>query len=222
MSGSERTPPELCLITNRHLSAGALEARVEKIMIAGASRVILREKDLPDRDLLVLARALAEVAARRARRLIINSSLEAAAETRAWGLQLPFEDFLRRRNDRRLKPFKIGVSVHSLREAQAAERLGADYLLAGHIFSTECKAGRPGRGLDFIRRLKAGMNIPLWVVGGILPGNARQAVWAGADVVCVMSTLLESPEPEKLVGAYLKSMAGSVDGADPYYTGRRK
>lgn len=215
MSGFESPRAELCLITNRHLAAATLEAQVEKILIAGASYVILREKDLSDQDLLGLARALAKIAAHQGRRLIINSSLKAAAEVRAWGLQLPFENFWRLRHDRWLKQFKIGVSVHSFREAQIAERLGADYLLAGHIFSSECKAGRPGRGPEFIRRLKDGPNLPIWAVGGILPGNAGQVVQAGAGVVCVMSSLLESPEPEKLTGDYLKAMSCGCTGVGP-------
>lgn len=207
MSGSEPSLPELCLITNRHLSAAPLEVKVEKILAAGASYVILREKDLPEQDLRALAETLAEVAARCGRRLIVNSGLAIAAEVPAWGVQLPFEGFMRLRNDQRLKSFKIGVSVHSLREAMTAEAFGADYILAGHIFPTDCKAGAPGRGLAFLRQLKAGLNIPLWAIGGILPGNASHVVRAGAVVVCVMSSLMESPEPEKLTVDYLTAIA---------------
>ena len=206
MSGSELSGPALCLITNRQLLAAPLEVQVEKILTAGASYVILREKDLLDQDLRAPARTLAEVAVRCGRRLIVNSSLEIAAEVQAWGVQLPFEIFWHLRDDQRLKLFKIGVSVHSLREALAAEAFGADYVLAGHIFSTDCKSGTPGRGLEFLSQLKAGLTIPLWAVGGILPGNARQVVQAGAKVVCVMSSLLQSLAPEKLTADYLQAI----------------
>ena len=34
-----------------------------------------------------------------------------------------------------------------------AERLGATYVTAGHIFTTDCKKGLPPRGLDFLKNV---------------------------------------------------------------------
>ena len=33
----------------------------------------------------------------------------------------------------------VGVSVHSVEDAREAELLGASYLTAGHIYTTDCK-----------------------------------------------------------------------------------
>ena len=49
----------------------------------------------------------------------------------------------------------------------AAEKLGADYLIAGHIFNTPCKQGTPGRGLDYLRRVCESVSIPVFGIGGI-------------------------------------------------------
>jgi len=206
MSGSDQRSPALCLITNRRLTEVPMEVLAKKVLAAGASYVMLREKDLPSGDLLVLAGKLAGVTACCGGRLIVNSALEAAVEVGTWGLQLPFADFLWLRNDRRLERFKVGVSVHSLQEALTAENSGADYVLAGHIFPTSCKFGTPGRGLSFISDLKNKLSIPVWAVGGILPDNVRSVIQAGAEVVCVMSSLLQSDDPEKMTGDYLAAM----------------
>ena len=41
-----------------------------------------------------------------------------------------------------------------------AERLGATYVTAGHIFTTDCKKGLPPRGLDFLKNVCDAVTIP--------------------------------------------------------------
>lgn len=62
---------------------------------------------------------------------------------------------------------QIGVSVHSREEAVYAESKGADYLIAGHIFATDCKKGLPPRGLDFLAEICASVKIPVFAIGGM-------------------------------------------------------
>ena len=47
----------------------------------------------------------------------------------------------------------ISSSVHSVAEAQRALAEGAQALVAGHIYSTSCKAGLPPRGLEFLKQI---------------------------------------------------------------------
>ena len=46
----------------------------------------------------------------------------------------------------------IGASVHSVDEAQRAQALGATYLTAGHIFTTDCKKVSLQGGCSFFKR----------------------------------------------------------------------
>ena len=49
-----------------------------------------------------------------------------------------------------LKHFNIiGASTHSLEDAKIAEKLGATYITASHIFATDCKKGLEPRGWIF-------------------------------------------------------------------------
>ena len=43
-------------------------------------------------------------------------------------------------------------------EAKEVENLGANYVVAGHIFETECKKGLEPRGLKFIKDLSISPN----------------------------------------------------------------
>lgn len=57
---------------------------------------------------------------------------------------------LRLMNENAEKEFEtVGVSVHSADEAVLAEKMGATYVTAGHIFATDCKKGLEPRGIEF-------------------------------------------------------------------------
>lgn len=79
------------------------------------------------------------------------------------------------------------MSVHSVEQAVRAQQLGADFLIAGHIFPTDCKPGLPPRGLEFLGQVCRAVTIPVYAIGGITPENAPLAVKAGAAGVCIMS-----------------------------------
>lgn len=49
----------------------------------------------------------------------------------------------------------LSTSVHSVAEAEQALKLGANALIAGHIYATNCKAGLPPRGLEFLQSICA-------------------------------------------------------------------
>ena len=59
------------------------------------------------------------------------------------------------------------MSIHSLDEAKEVENLGASYVVAGHIFETDCKKGLEPRGLKFVEDLSFKLTIPIFAIGGI-------------------------------------------------------
>lgn len=87
----------------------------------------------------------------------------------------------------------VGTSVHSLKQANLAMHLQADYMTAGHIFETDCKKGLPGRGLSFLSKVVCKSEVPVYGIGGISADNAGQIMETGAAGVCIMSGfMLES------------------------------
>ena len=86
----------------------------------------------------------------------------------------------------------MGTSVHSPEEAALAEKLGASYVTAGHIFATDCKKGVPPRGLDFLENVCKSVKIPVYAIGGITRSNMHLALEKGAAGVCVMSGLMNN------------------------------
>lgn len=179
----------ICCITNRRLCREDFISRMEKVLQSGVDYLIMREKDLPAREALNLAGKLRALCTYYHKPLIVNSFVDVARAVHADGIHLPYAQFLKQHEDIRDFGMK-GVSIHTLEEAAMAERLGADYVLAGNIFETACKEGLPGRGLSFVRELAGAVRIPIWAVGGITGENAAQVLDAGASVICMMSSLM--------------------------------
>jgi thiamine-phosphate pyrophosphorylase len=143
------------LITDRKQVAGAgsdaqaarlLEAAVRKALQGGVRAVQLREKDLGAREVLRLGYRLREVTKRYNTRLFINDRFDIALAVEADGVHLTSNgipvDAVRRTVGSKLM---IGVSTHSLNEARAAERSGADFVTFGPVYRTPSKMryGRP-------------------------------------------------------------------------------
>jgi len=91
--------------------------------------------------------------------------------------------------------FVIGVSTHSVEEAQAARAGGADFVVFGPIFETESKrAFGPPQGLDKLRDVTCALdNFPVLAIGGITLDNIAACLSAGASGVAGI-TLFNNPE----------------------------
>jgi len=164
---------QLYYITDRQQIPGrSLEDCLAQAIAAGVDWVQIREKDLPGRRLYDLAKtAVGHARASENSRVMMNDRLDVALAAQAHGVHLggrsiPAEVV------RKLAPreFAVGVSCHSLFEAQAAEAAGATYLLLGPIFSTPSKLqyGLP-LGLAKLREVTAQVSIPVFALGGITP-----------------------------------------------------
>ncbi|MDE6519527.1 MAG: thiamine phosphate synthase [Ruminococcus sp.] len=93
----------------------------------------------------------------------------------------------------------IGASVHSVEEAVEAENMGVDYVMAGHIFATQCKPDLAPRGLDFLREVCESVKIPVYAIGGINPQNISQIAQSGADGACIMSGFMACENPAEYI-----------------------
>jgi thiamine-phosphate pyrophosphorylase len=85
--------------------------------------------------------------------------------------------------------FLIGVSTHSLDEAQAARMGGADFVLFGPVFETESKrAFGPPQGLDKLSEVARKLDeFPVLAIGGITLDNVGECFRAGASGIAAIS-----------------------------------
>lgn len=190
-------------ITDRSLCREPFLDRIRRIAEAGPEMMILREKDMPDADLLALAADVLDVCETHGVPLSVNSAVSVARELDICRVHLPMG--MLRASD--LSCFSlVGASVHSPEEAVEAEGLGADYVIAGHVYPTACKIGEP-RGTGFLKAVVDSVDIPVYAVGGIRPENYGKVMGCGAAGACVMSSIMRTDDPAGLV----RSLSGMPD-----------
>ena len=171
-------------VTNRSLCSAGLEEQVEKICKERlCEALILREKDLSEQDYLGLAMTIKAVCDEYGVDFICNN-MPSVAEKLGCKMQLSYQSFLEQNWER---DTYVWVSVHTVEEAVNAEKLGANALIAGHIFMTDCKKGLAPRGLDFLKDICRAVSIPVFAIGGIDDSNYEAVKLAGAQGECRMS-----------------------------------
>ena len=176
-------------VTNRKL-CNDFYKRIKEISKSNLKYLILREKDLEYKELLIMAKNVQSILKDSNIKLIINSNVEVAEEVNAYGIQLSFKDFCKNKG-KNFNGIK-GVSVHSLSEAIEAEKRGANYIIYGHVFNTDCKKGLKPRGLIEFKEICNKVNIPVYAKGGINKENYKSVLEIGADGVAVMSSLMKN------------------------------
>ena len=186
--------PCIC-VTNRTLCRDDFLTRIDHIAKKGvADAILLREKDLTEREYLELAEKVLSICKSHNRRCILHTYYKAAKELGCKEIHLPLPLLQKMREEGEKEWFTtVGTSVHSLKQANLAMQLQADYMTAGHIFETDCKKGLPGRGLSFLSKVVCKSEVPVYGIGGISADNAGQIMETGAAGVCIMSGfMLES------------------------------
>ena len=199
---------KLNIISNRKLCENEnLEKQIEKIFSAYQRKIILenfeivsltlREKDLYKNEYLKLVEKIYPICQKYRIDLILhqNYNLRLDNKYNIKGLHLSYNTFKSLNKNIReelIKKYKkIGVSIHSIDEAKEVENLGATYIVAGHIFKTDCKKDLEPRGLEFIQELSSALIIPIFAIGGINQENSHLVINNGAFGVCMMSSLMK-------------------------------
>ncbi len=85
-----------------------------------------------------------------------------------------------------------GKSTHSVAQAVAAAREGADYIGFGPLFATPTKPDYRPIGLEDIRRVHEVVSIPIFCIGGIKLENLATVLAAGARRVVIVSGILQA------------------------------
>ncbi|MBC8570806.1 thiamine phosphate synthase [Zongyangia hominis] len=189
------------VVTNRKLCAGDFLARLDSLCRAKPGAVLLREKDLPESDYAALARSCQEICVRQEVPLILHGHPQIARELGLSQVHLPLPAL--EAQAAALCGLRAGTSVHSVEDVRRAQALGASYLIAGHIFSTACKPGLPARGLRFLGEVCRAAKVPVYAIGGVQAGRVPDVLAQGAAGFCIMSELMECPDPYERLSSYI-------------------
>lgn len=184
-------PISFVAITNRHLVTGDYLEQIRTVAKQKPESIVVREKDLPAHEYRSLAQEVMNIGQEFGVPVFLHSYVQVAISLHAPNIHLPFFVLQSMTGEEKKAFEQIGVSVHSVEEAQEAQRLGATRLIAGHVFETSCKQGLAPRGLEFLERVCESVHIPVFAIGGITSHNAEKCMEAGAKGVCMMSEFMK-------------------------------
>ncbi|MFQ5731819.1 MAG: thiamine phosphate synthase, partial [Planctomycetaceae bacterium] len=134
--------------------------------------------------------------------LIVNDRPDIAVLCRADGVHVG-QDELSAADVRRIvgPEMLVGVSTHTLAQAQQAVLDGADYLGVGPVFASRTKEFEEYAGLDFVRDVASEISLPWFAIGGIRPDNAVEAISAGAERIAVSGAICRAEDPANATAA---------------------
>jgi len=205
LNGRGRTLPRVYLITDGTAPGPDVDLKaVADALAAGVRLVQLREKHLPDRHLLVVARRLRALTDRFDAHLLINGRPDIARLADADGVHLPQGGLpvsvVRGQLGR---ASLIGVSCHSAAEVAAAAATGADFAVFGPVYATPSKAAYgPPPGLPALREVLATTPLPLFALGGIDESRLAEVAATGVHGVAAIRGLYRAGGAARFCAAF--------------------
>lgn len=166
--------------------------RLAKLTELRPQSVILRAKSLDKAAYRTLALQALQSCKVTGIPLILHSDWQLAHDLGISKLHLPLALLRQMPACKRTHFTWLSTSVHSVEEAIEAQALSATVLIAGHIYTTQCKAGLAPRGLSFLQAVCSAISLPVYAIGGISFDAAQHAELQanGARGACVMSAYM--------------------------------
>ena len=173
---------------------------------AGAALVQYRNKTAAPELRQEQAAALLALCRRHKRPMIINDHVELCLQLDADGVHVGGTDAPIAAVRASLGPAKIvGASCYGqLALARAAENAGASYVAFGGFYPSKVKVYEVSTPLEIVAEAKAGLKVPVVVIGGMTAENARPLVALGADMVAAISSVYVAPDADAAATAFVR------------------
>jgi thiamine-phosphate diphosphorylase len=188
-------------------------ALAERVLRAGCAALQLRDKLADDAAFMALGRKLSSACHAAQLPFFVNDRYWLVAELKAQGVHIGQTDGDLAHVRRALGPGRlVGVSTHTLTQAQTAERQGADLIGFGPVFATRTKLpAEPSVGLAALAEVCARVAIPVVAIGGVTLANAAEVAGAGASMGAAISALCAASDPESTARALHASLCARRD-----------
>ena len=171
--------------------------------------VHLRARYLTAAQIYAIALALGDAQESTGCWLVVNERLDVALAARTHAAQLTTRSITVA--DARLvaSELPLGASVHGAIEALAAQRDGADWVVAGHVYPTASHSGMPGRGAELVAAVSQTISLPCIAIGGVRPAHVEALRDAGAYGVAAITGIWGAASAEAAASDYLSHYDGA-------------
>jgi thiamine-phosphate pyrophosphorylase len=208
-------PIRLCVLTDGLADADTFARLVDQLLAAGVRMIQLRDKRLPDNQLIDRGNRLVKLTRNHQALAIINDRPDMAVAVQADGVHLGQDDLSVKDARAILGPRRlIGLSTHSIEQARKGVLDGADYLGVGPTFPSTTKSFDHYPGLGLLRQVAAEMSIPAFAIGGINVASAANVLTTGIDRIAVSQAVASAPDPAAAANILLSILAPKGTSAD--------
>lgn len=202
--------PPLLVVSDRRQARVPLAAVVAAVFDGGCRWVSLREKDLPGDEQIVLVRQLLPRAHAAGARLLVHGEARLAALAGTDGVHLPSSSDPAAARALLGRGKLIGVSIHTVPEAEAIDPVHVDYALAGPAFETASKPGYgPEIGRKGLAEIVRASRVPVLAIGGINAARVAELIAVGAAGIAAMGGVMRSADPAREVGGLIATLTGA-------------
>ncbi len=181
---SLRLPSEYAVSDAGSLGQEAFLRRLESRLRGGLRLVQLREKQLPRKELVELARRTCGLAHRHGARVLVNGDPDIAREAGADGVHFTARKLMSL--DARPQGLLAGASCHDAGELAHAMKLEFDLAVLGPVKPTASHPGAGSLGWERFARLARGMTLPVYAIGGLTRSDLEDAWRAGAHGIAMI------------------------------------
>jgi len=166
-----------------------------QLVAGGVDLIQLRAKRLPLSTIVALGKTMRVAIPTSGPLFILNDHPELVAEMGADGIHVGQDDLpVTEARAQAGAVALVGKSTHSLAQAIAAEKEGADYIGVGPIYATPTKPDYVPVGPPLIGQVRAAVRVPQFCIGGINEQTLPEVLAAGALRVVIVSALLQSTD----------------------------
>ncbi len=192
---------KVCFVTSRKLCGEErLLNIISEAVSAGLDMVQVREKDLLGKPLLELSEKVVDICQGSRCQVFINGRFDVALASGSDGVHLGHDSIPSKVvRDVIEDKLMIGISIHSVKEANEAHKSGADFAFLGTIFKTPSKEGVKPLGVDKLKESASQCQIPLYAIGGINETNLDLMKGIGVEGVAMISGIINAKSLEKLI-----------------------
>jgi len=202
------------LVTDRTLcTPRTLASVVHDACVSGVRAVQLREKDFSGTDVVSSATRLTGLLHAAGGKLFVNvATVEddtlalIAASPGVDGFHVPDDPELLAHVRATFPKHLIGASTHTIEGVRSASEAGANFLTFGPVFFTPGKKKNELQGLERLREACAATKLPVFAIGGITTGNARECLDSGAHGVAVVRAVMEATSPRRVVREFAEAI----------------
>jgi thiamine-phosphate pyrophosphorylase len=210
-------------VDTAYLHGRVPELVAQQLCDGGSDLIQLRAKNFTPDEIRKLAERILPVMRRANVGLVINDYPNIARDLGAEFCHLGQEDFfdaghkhaselriadsdVSRARAKRCCGLRIGLSTHSLEQANRALAAGPDYIAVGPVYATSTKPTAKPVTLEYVRWAAANVNIPWFAIGGINLQTLDGVLAAGAKRICVISAILNAPDVSKACTEFQKRL----------------